>query len=163
VTAVGRARGGDGSDGGDGGGGDGGAIRLRLRIGPRSPLHPLLAALPPDAQAWTLLRLAEAGARRETEAAGRAGDGAPMTEAMAPGAGGSAGSVASGEGVSGTGSMAPAGCPRPDGGLVAALDRIAAAVERLADGSAAGRSGEGAASAGDGEARAAKLDGAWDG
>jgi len=47
------------------------AIRLRLRVGPRSPVHPLLAALPPDAQARALLRLTEAGAAVPDSAAER--------------------------------------------------------------------------------------------
>ncbi len=125
-------------------------IRLRVRVGPRSPLHPLLAALPPDAQASALLRWAEAGARQ-----GAAGDGGPMAPGDdTPGAG-----MMTADG----GEMAGMAAPTAGAGLVAALARVAAALERLADDGAAGRPHVAAVPVHDGDVRAAKLDGAWDG
>jgi hypothetical protein len=120
----------------DGDGVSGSAIRLRLRVGPRSPLHRVLAALPPEEQARALLRLAEVGALRQDGGARSVPEGPPAPGGMAA-------------------VMEPA--------IAAALVRIADAVERLADSGMAWPGRQGPASAGDGEARAAALDAAWDG
>jgi hypothetical protein len=112
-------------------------IRLRVRVGPRSPLHPLLAALPPDAQASALLRWAEAGAAGGHDADPGSQSGGRPASASEP-------DVAA-----------------EDSALVAALTRIAAAVERLADGGARPAS-EGAPGP-MGPSRVERLDSAWDG
>ena len=115
---------------------DGGALRVRVRIGPRSPLHATLAALPPQEQTRVLLRLAEAGVR---------GEGAGTDPASSGGA-----SV----GAS-TDDAAP-----ENRDLTAAVARLAAGVERLA-----ARLGAGGPDSADpakaGADRAAGLDDAW--
>lgn len=136
MTALGRSPGRD--DAHDGGDDGAAAIRLGVRVGPRSPLHPLLAALPPDAEARTLLRLAEAGAAAGVHDAD-------------PGPQGSGGAARA---------TVPDGAAEGSA-LVAALARIAEAVERLADG------GVCPAPAGEPEpaapSRADRLDSAWGG
>jgi hypothetical protein len=57
------------------------------------------------------------------------------------------------------GAMAGMAAPTVDAGLVAALSRVAAALERLADGGAAGRPHGAAVPVHDGDVRAARLDG----
>ncbi len=115
-------------------------IRLRVRVGPRSPLHPLLAALPPDAQARALLRWAEAGSAGGHEADPGSQRGGQPASTSEP-------DVAAG-----------------DSALVAALTRIAAAVERLADGGARPAPEGAPGPMGPmGPSRAERLDSAWDG
>ena len=151
------------------------AVRFRVCVGPRSPLHRALAALPAEERAAAVLRWAAAGKDREGQAASSGFWGEPPPRAPSAPAGTRPASPAA---------PPPSPAPAP-GDLAAAMRelgqstaRIAAAVERIA-GTERGPSpmagGRDAVAASPGgqhileaappptvhDDRAAKLDGAW--
>ena len=110
------------------------ALRFRVCIGPRSPLHAALAELPAEERAAALLRWAEAGMD-----AGTAAPQGPPPSSPVPSAAG-------------------------EGALVMAVLRLAAAVEQLPAGRGnGGASSGGSEGGGSADARAAGLDAAWGG
>ncbi len=107
------------------------AVRFRVSVGPGSPLHAALMALPVDARATALLRWAEAGVDAQGAGPtprGTPPSGPPFVDASA---------------------------------LVPAVLRLSAAVERLAASREAPPADGGQGGGGAAEERAAGLDAAW--